>query len=403
MKSINKVTPQNKEQLDLLLTTFHGTLGEVKARGDKLAQLNLEAKEKIKEVENYNQNILQSLTSGVITFDTKGKVTTLNEAAQNILGIKEREIKNMSYQEIFRAYPEFSALWKEAIINSRVYNRKEFSFPFLGGESTWIGVRTSLLRDNLDRVLGVIFLISDLTSVKRLEETMKTKERLASLGEMAAGIAHEFRNSLGAIQGYIKLIQKKSSNESGIAEFTKQVILEIYKFEEIMKKFLDFVRPSKLNFSLYDLNQLVKESLACLAEEIRQKKINITLELQDNLPKISIDYLLIRQALINMILNAIQASSEEERVVINILQTKEFQVVEVIDYGADIPLDIKDKIFTPFFTTKINGTGLGLSITQKIIADHSGFVEVDSDREKGTAFRVYLPLVTALSQHYQEI
>ena len=396
LRSINKVRKQQRGQFDLLLNTFQGTLEEIRSKGDQLKQLNLEAIEKIETVENYNENILQSMNSGVLTFNTEGKVTTFNEAARKIFRIKENDLKYGLGEKLFDNHKEIAQLWEDAIINNKLYDRKEFQLSFSKGEYSWIGVRSSLLKNQRGKIIGTSFLISDLTDVKRLEKAMKTRERLAALGEMSAGIAHEFRNSLGAIHGYAKLIKKKAVKEPNIIGFSQEIITEINKLDEIMKKFLNYVRPLKLNCRLYDLNKLIEESLFHVKKELHQKKIDITLELQEDLPKINIDNLLIRQTLINIIQNAIQASRKNDSIVIKSIELNEFQRIEILDNGSGIPSDIKDKIFTPFFTTKAMGTGLGLSITQKIVADHGGSIEVDSVKGNGTIFKIYLPKKMAL-------
>jgi signal transduction histidine kinase len=231
----------------------------------------------------------------------------------------------------------------------------------------------------------------------KIYETMKRKDRLAALGEMATGLAHEIRNPLGAIKGAAQYLQIEPSLEER-KEFLSIILEEVDRLNQVVSQFLDYARPFKKNISLCEINKILEKTYALVKAEGIPEQVKITLDFEENLPLIHADAEQLRQVFLNLFLNAIQAMPEGGSLVVstalesNSDKTGTYLSIKFTDTGIGIPADHIDKLFNPFFTTKKEGTGLGLAICHRIIEGHNGTIEVSSQIGKGSQFVVKLPV-----------
>lgn len=250
----------------------------------------------------------------------------------------------------------------------------------------------SPLKDADGKVVGVSRICRDITHLKRAEERLIMAERLSSLGELTAGVAHELRNPLAGIKINTQILLRKKD----LAEMEKRLLDSsqegIEKIQKIVEDMLHFAKPKVSHFKLEDINEVVEKSLAILLAKLKKGSISSVFERGEGLPRVRIDVHQIQQVLINLMLNAIQAMENGGTLTLRTFSGNGGGVgVEIRDTGVGIPQPHLKKIFDPFFTTKSEGTGLGLSISLKILEKHGATIDVSSEESKGSAFTILFP------------
>ncbi len=375
-----------KEDVGFIIDAFHGVTKQLKDKEQELERLRASAEQRAENVESYNENILQCVTSGVMTFDRNKRVITLNHAAEEMLGISHERAVNRSCRDIFGS-GDICRSVEETLGLTTTLLRMETTLERPEGRM-WLGYNTALLTDRHGSSLGVILSFSDLTEVKRLQEQVELRERLTALGEMSAGIAHELRNPMAVIAGYLALVSKKSAAPE--QKIIKDVVAEINGMNRIIDDLLTFARPASLNRVRISIRELVE---GCVANVLQAKgndaRTRTVLDLPDI--EVSFDEVLMRQALTNLVQNAVEAMPEGGTLTIQGMSTSRELSLTITDTGTGIPRDKLKKIFLPFFTTKDTGVGLGLALVHKIILSHGGRIDVQSSEGRGTTFTVILP------------
>ena len=228
--------------------------------------------------------------------------------------------------------------------------------------------------------------------LKDAQDQLIQSAKLASLGEMAAGIAHEVRNPLTSIRGFADLIYKSLPDDDKIKNYSKVVVDEVKRLSIIVKNILDFARKAEPDGEPVDLNDLIEGLIVLVEKDSSYNKVEINLDLDPNLPSVMADGTQIKQVFLNLAQNAIQAMSDGGSLTISSKKSSDRVEVSFVDQGSGIPAEQLDKIFDPFFTTKDEGTGLGLSVSYRIIENHRGSIEVTSEMGVGTTFKVRLPV-----------
>lgn len=259
--------------------------------------------------------------------------------------------------------------------------------------------------DDLDKLIEVLFfiIVAMMLGMLRDREWLQQKrlreaESFAAMGKAMAGIAHDMKTPLIAIGGFSRLAQKEFEEDHPGYQKLEIVIRETRRLENMMKDMLDFARPLALQWEQGDLNKLVTESLTVVEDEAQKRKVDIRHTLSEDLPPVAMDTMRMERVLINLIMNAIQASPEGETVTVQTYQDRHNVVVDIADRGCGIPIDQKEKIFNPFFTTKKDGTGLGLPIVKKIVEAHEGYLTIVNNPEKGITFRLMIPIARSRSK-----
>ena len=374
--------PKSESQVGFVVDTFHDVVGRLKEKELELEKLKTSAEEKAGRAEAYNENILQSVPSGVISIDNDLRIRSINHSAEYILGINSSDTIGKQFSNVFKEP-------LSSIINEKQpLARNEYQYVTSDNRHIWLGITSSELLNGEGVKIGYTFVFSDLTDIKSLQVQVELKHRLSQLGEMSAGISHELRNSMSVISGYATLLGKKveDTNKSTVESITS----EISHMDQIISELLAFAKPSVLNREDIDLNNLIEKTISSINVDTKDIEVSIR---ADSPISIKADGLLLRQALSNLLINATESMSGQGKIDITLKQLQNKAEITVRDTGSGIPEDIRQKIFLPFFSTKQDGTGFGLALVQKIIVSHSGSIEVDS-REEGTTFRVVLPLVS---------
>ena len=370
-------------QVGFVVDTFHEMVSKLKENERELEILRQKAEDRVVEIEGYNENILQSVPSGVMSFDEDLKIMKVNKAAEKILEMKAEDVIGKHHSEIL------SKPITDLLIEKKFIERGEISYMTPSGKRIWLGLTLSSLRDKSGRKIGQILIFTDLTHLKAVESQMELRARLSSLGELSAGIAHELRNPMGVIAGYTKILSKKG--DKSLQTIIENISKEIAVMDRIISDFLSFAKPAELNISDIDLKAMIGNCVTAIRGE--KKDISLMIDIEGR-PTIRGDEVFMRQAFTNIIQNAVEAMPQGGTLIIRAFHAKEagddYEIV-VSDTGHGISEDIMDKVFLPFFTTKERGTGLGLAIVHKIVVSHGGSIDVDSS-EKGTTFRIRLPL-----------
>jgi PAS domain S-box-containing protein len=380
---------KNTTQVGFVVDTFHELVGTLKEKERELEVLKSKAEDRASAIEIYNEDILQSVPSGVISFDRQLTVTKMNAAAEKILDLKERDARGESYTSLF------GKPITDIVREKKTVERAEVAYLTPGGKRIWLGLNMSPLKDSAGTVIGRILVFTDLTELKAFQSQMELRERLENLGEMSAGIAHELRNPLGVISGYTKILLKKA--DAGSVTAVEAIAKEVEVMDRIISDFLSFARPTELVQSEVDLWELISGCIQ--AVEDLSTGVRIVCD-RAALPVIRADEVLLRQSVTNLMQNAVEAMPEGGEVKISVY-VDDFLHLSVSDTGHGMGGNIRDKIFLPFYTTKERGTGLGLSIVHKVVVSHGGTVEVESS-EKGTTFTINLPKTLIVKKDREE-
>lgn len=227
---------------------------------------------------------------------------------------------------------------------------------------------------------------------KASQRALRESENLAAMGTALAAVAHDMKTPLTAIGGLTRTVHRKLKEDDEGREKLAAVIKESDRLEGMVKDMLNFSRPLKLNLTEGDLNEVVRESLVVLEPQAKKKRVSVETDLSESLPHVDFDAPRIKQVLINLVVNAVQASPEGEKVLVRTHRKGDRVHLEVADHGPGVPDEVREKIFLPFFSTKGEGTGLGLPIALKILDAHGGTLEVLQTREKGATFQMSVPL-----------
>ena len=376
---------------------FLDVVARLRGKEHELERLRSAAEERAREIESYNENILRSVSSGVITFNPEGVVTTFNDAAGRILRLNQEDVIGKTCDEVFGANSTVAGLLKRCLSTGEAITREEFELRLPHGGRFWIGVSTTLLKDREGRLIGTTFVCTDLTEIKALQEQVEMRERMTVLGQMSAAIAHEFRNLMGTILGAAKLIARQTPTANPVHESIQTITHVIADMDHLITQFLNFARKTELDLKPVDMEPWLKRVVEQVLEQMPPPHPHVEVTSFPDVPQLRIDEVLMRQALGNLVQNAVEAMPSGGRLTVSAamrppLGRRQAVELRVSDTGAGIPQDRLGKIYLPFYTTKPKGTGLGLALVHKIVLLHNGRIDVESQEGKGTTFRISLPL-----------
>jgi len=348
----------------------------------------LNREKELLQLSNFNNLILDNVRSGIITINLEKKITSFNPAAQRILNVELNDFikSNISFDDRFQ---NLNILLEEVLKGESHFTGREIRLYSNGSEQI-LSLSTSPLISREGEKIGTIAIFEDITKVKKLEEKLIISSRLAALGEMAAGVAHQIRNPLGIMKVSAEMLRDNYSVKNKQESFTKithMLINEIDTLNLVIRNLLDFSRPRKIKKNLYSIRRVIEQSLHNLPLD-KYPRLNIITEIKENVKDYPMDHSMMEQVISNLVLNSIQASPEESKIEIKAYMENEKMFIRIQDWGIGIEEKNKNQIFNPFFTTKASGTGLGLSIVHRIIEQHDGTIEVSSKPGKGTIFTI---------------
>ncbi|MBI5805363.1 PAS domain-containing protein [candidate division TA06 bacterium] len=354
----------------------------------------LKVNENLKYYKEYNENIMASISSGVIVVDINRVVTTFNKEAVNICQLVSAAVVGKSLEEYEKLKP-IDDLLKLTMECGKPLYRKEMVLTLENKNEKVIGVSTSLLHTQTTRTNGAIAIFSDISKTKSLEERVKHSEKLAVLGEMAAVMAHEIRNPLNAIAGFAQLLQTKVEEADPRRKYVDIITHEAFRIDTLISDILDFAHQKKAANLEVNLEDLVNRVIASKSDQASRKEVTLVKQAAPNTPRVMGDAVRLERILLNLVNNAIDAMDQPGSITITTerLESDLGPVASIMvqDSGCGIPPENLETIFKPFFTTKSAGTGLGLAIIQKIVEEHHGQITVKSEIDKGTTFSLVIP------------
>lgn len=351
-------------------------------------------KKTLNEMKVYTSKLLETMDNAVISVDNNGNIKTFNRKSEEIFGKKKEEVLNKNCQEVLNLNINEKRLIKECLLEKKNITQ-EIVLEEKGLKKKILDINTSFLTDKSGEITGVVAVIRDVTEINNLNEEMARHKRLVALGKLSAGIAHEIRNPLSSIRGLAQFVYNSFSKIDERKEDLNTIIQEVDRLNKLVVQVLDFAKLKKPNLTRFSLNDLIRKITELFKIEIKDKQIKFNLELSPDISQIQADEDQVRQILMNVIINAIQAIPKEGEIKIKTekatLRGEPAVKLIVEDSGIGIPEKDFNQIFDPFFSTKEKGSGLGLSIVYKLAEAHQGEIKVESKEGKGTKFVIFLP------------
>jgi PAS domain S-box-containing protein len=347
-------------------------------------------------VKTLMRNVLDSIPTGVLTLDSDGVVTSLNSAAERLLGVRASMVVGRPLEDALQRAAELAAWVRAALRGQGLF--QESDLPVAGGESRRLIVRVSAaeLRDESNRSEGLVVLLRDVTEVSRLELQLRRADKLAALGTLAAGVAHEVKNPLHALSLNLHLLVQElgapEPSKGELEDYLGVLRSEIERIHQIVENFLRFSKPSIPEVKPLDLNALVERVLSLVAFEAAGHRVGIQTEFDPQLDSIAGDEGQIAQVVLNLVINALQAMPAGGTLTLATRRDNGWAELTVKDTGEGIPHEVVPQIFDPYFTTRPSGSGLGLAIAHRIVEGHHGTIDVDSKAGLGTTMVVRLAL-----------
>jgi two-component system sensor histidine kinase PilS (NtrC family) len=333
----------------------------------------------LRDLEFFNREVVESLSSGLFTTDTAGNVLIFNRTAEKITGIKKRAVIGHRMDTVvpFFKFP-FTVGRREDTI-------------MVNGTNKMIGINISTLKGIDENIRGYIGIFQDLTQMKKLEAEMKQKEKMATIGELSSNIAHEIRNPLASLKGSIEMLKEDTVGEGYKKKLMEIALKEMERLNRIITDFLTYSRPTPPEFKRFELHSMLDETIELL-KHVEQNKVGVSIRKDySGTLEVNADPQKIRQVFWNLGINAIEAMPDGGELVISTRNTDRVVEITFKDFGVGIDRKDTERIFYPFFTTKEQGTGLGLSIAYRIIEEHKGSINVNSSIGVGTVFEIILP------------
>jgi two-component system sensor histidine kinase HydH len=347
------------------------------------------AKKSLQDTSAIADEVVTSLPVGLIATDKDGKIAFYNSAAERITGLNLSGAQGKDPEIILPSH--FCGLTESLDRGESIYE-KEMECEFTEDKIVPVSVSASKIINEEGQFVGQVLIIRDLGEVRRLQGEIRRKEKLAAIGGLAAGVAHEIRNPLSSIKGIASYFKNKFDENSDDEEMAGVMIEEVERLNRVISELLEFARPTDLKRKTTDLTSLIKHSVRLIEKEASDKNIEIKLDLSQQPLSAEIDSDRFSQCLLNLYLNSIQAMEKDGKLSIrDSLTDDNLIVIEIRDTGPGIRAENLNKIFDPYYTTKTKGTGLGLAIVHKIIDAHNGDIRVRSVPGQGTAFIISLP------------
>jgi PAS domain S-box-containing protein len=391
-EGISTAAPRSENPSAFMTASMEGVIRQLRDQEKELERLHKIERERAEQTERLSEEVTRNMPAGLVVVSASGIISSANPAAEQVLGVRGLGFRR--YSEVLGEKSDLTRLVGECLTKGSIFRREQVEHEAPGGESRLLGVTISPIRRGTEKINGAICLLTDLTELAALQQQIQLKDSLAAVGELSAGIAHEFKNALATISGYAQMI----SAEAGVAEVAdsaERILEQTRNITHVVTEFLRYARPLEISSEPVALEGVVERVVAEVAEAMPQLRIRY----EGPLGSVSGDEGLLRQALLNLARNAGEAcaaASNGGRVLLRgeVVRNDEsgIQRITVFDNGPGIAAATLPKLFRPFFTTKANGTGLGLAVVQKIIVQHGGKVVARNRPEGGAAFIVTLPV-----------
>ena len=416
--SVQSRAPKSRDEAEFVLETFQSVVAQLQEQRKALEQLSHQASKRADSAERFSERIVASVPSALIAFDGAGHSMVINAPGRALLGVDGGAL-GQPVGEILHNIPQLAQMVEDCLQSGKVYRREEIETMTTEQLPRRLGATVAPIELASDRgPRGALCLLTDITEVTQLREQVALKKNLESLGEMSAGLAHEFKNAIATLHGYVQLLQSLELDDRARAT-ASSLLNEVRNLSDMVTSFLNFARPQPLQLDEVNLDELIADCAAELESIFQQMKVDLGItgsaaagtagappalanagdNSQGNQILIRADERMLRQALLNLIRNAGEAVSEsrtDRRV--EVLSSRErdstgknWAVVVVKDTGEGIPAGDLQRMFIPFFTTKATGHGVGLALAHRVITQHGGTLTAANGKDGGAVFSVRLP------------
>ncbi len=344
------------------------------------------------ELANFAGGLMDCIAHGVIAIGTARQIVAFNDAAEKLIGLRAADVLNHTIAVL---PPALQAVIDESFVTSRPVSRREILLTQGGGADVLVQVATTIAHDSQGAILSVLTEIQNLRQCRDMAVNLEHLDRLASLGMLSAGVAHEIKNALVAIRTFVDLPEDLRCD----TELTQLVSQEIRRIDTIVRQMLRGATREDFTLAPLSFHSLLREALNLLRHELQARGVKLETRYTAAKDRLSGDERQLRHAVINLLINAIEATSKGEgrlTVTSEVINHREqpFLRTTIHDNGHGITPENLARLFSPFFTTKKEGTGLGLAITRRIVQEHNGAITVESKVGGGTSFHIFLPLLT---------
>lgn len=358
----------------------------------------------LNQISQFNRSVVKNISSGIIAIDKTARIVFINRAALADIGYGYDQVKNQNLEMLFADKKEARQVIQNIIEKKQMYTSRETHF--LRADKTPISIgfsTTEMQTSDSDEFQGVIIIFRNIGMVNKSKKLMERMDRLATLGELAAGVAHEIRNPLAGIKSSVQVLEETFSPGDYRSELIKRVVKEIDRSNDLLKRFFNFAKPNKPKYGQFSIDKIIDGIYLLLASRLKKRRIEFTRNNNSKLPFVYCDEGQIEQVLLNIILNAADALTNEGQINVETGLIEKIYLdenkgeasavfIKISDNGVGIAQDEIEKIFNPFYTTKPDGVGLGLSISNRLLEENGGKIEVSSEQGKGSTFNIYLPI-----------
>ncbi|MDD3146717.1 MAG: ATP-binding protein [Candidatus Riflebacteria bacterium] len=387
-----QITSMHGDELGNLARSFNRMAASLKVNRDHVQHYV----EHIEKLANYIQNILGSLKTSVITWNLSGHIETANQAALHEFSEIFPTLEGLSLKSFLAKIPKSSrhqiiSGWRHASDSADRQFEMEIDSGSNAGKKVLQGSFSPLL-DNERNPYGLILTLNNITQRKIIEQQLYHADKLSSIGQLAASVAHEIKNPLASIKTLGQLLQEETQQGDSRREYIDVIVSEVNRLNSVVEQLLKYAKPEGSSFRELEFSEIIKPVISLVHHESERHKISLKTEYPEGL-KVFVDSEKLKQVFLNLIFNAVQAMGDGGQIMIRAFKEPDSPWVtfEVQDNGAGMPRETVARVFEPFFTTRQRGTGLGLAIVKKIVDLHGGKIEVSSEPGKGTNFRIYLP------------
>jgi signal transduction histidine kinase len=395
---------KRQNEAAFVLETFQTVIAQLQQQQQELQELNERASLRADSAEAFSDRIVASMPTGLLAFDASGHATLLNAPARDLFPTVPSSGRE-HFTEVLKEVPALIRLVETCLATGRIFRREEIETANGLAPAKRLGATVAPIDPaSASGSRGVMCLITDITEVTRLREQVALKKNLESLGEMSAGLAHEFKNAMAALHGYAQFLQSIDHDEQGQAA-ADDLLQEVRKLSEMTTAFLNFARPQPLQVEELSVDELIHECTRELQPFFAARRVEcvrgLTVSDGSQPDIVQGDIRLLRQSLLNLLRNAAEAipdnQSERRMIIGTTTETQErrpWVVISISDTGPGIAASDLQKIFIPFFTTKSKGHGIGLALAHRVITEHGGTLTAANNADGGATFTIRLPLAS---------
>jgi len=387
---------KSQNEAAFVLETFQSVVAQLQAQQQELERLTAEASQRADSAERFSERIVASMPTGLIAFDLSGNATVVNAPARALLN-SQSNFESQDFRTILRDVPALADMVDACLRTGQIFRREEVECAN-GVQTKRLGTTVAPIDPSASGSKGVLCLVTDLTEVTQLREQVALKRNLENLGEMSAGLAHEFKNAMAALHGYAQFLQNVDHNEQ-TKTAADALVQEVRNLSEMTTAFLNFAKPQALQLDEISLAQILEDCARELAGLYEKRRVELAIESEATAPNVNADARLLRQALLNLLRNAAEAIPHDrrDRKVFVKISTETINgvrsaLVSIRDTGPGILATDIQKVFIPFFTTKTSGHGIGLPLAHRIVTQHGGALTAANAPEGGATFTIRLPV-----------